>query len=391
MKNVICFILAGGKGERLLPLTKFQPKPLLPYAGIYRLIDFPLSNCLNSGLNKVFVVCQYLCYQLLDYLNKHWGKEGHVKYITPQQGWGTGWYKGTADAIYQNLGLIREIKPSRVLILASDHIYKMDYITFLRAHLEKGAEVSIGTIEVPIEEAYRFGVLGTDDMGWVAYFAEKPRYVKTALEKKETCLASMGIYIFNTKVLIEALSWDAHNPYSIHDFGRDILPLIIRKYRVYPYNFSKKGAYWRDVGTIEAYYETNMELLKERPGFMLYEPHWPINTYQRQLPPAFTLSFTQNSLISPGCFIKGEVRSSVLSPSVFIGEGTEVSDSIILEDVEIGKYCCIHKAIIDEEVKIENGTAIEGAPISVITREDLEKKVPISIEEARKKKIAKTA
>lgn len=391
MKNVICFILAGGKGERLLPLTKFRPKPLLPYGGNYRLIDFPLSNCLNSGLRQVFIICQYLCYPLLDYLNRHWAKEGNVKYITPQQGWGRDWYKGTADAIYQNLGLIKDLGPSHVLVLASDHIYKMNYMDFLRAHLEKGAEVSVGAVEVPVEQAHRFGILGTDKVGWVRYFAEKPRYAKSALENKETRLASMGIYIFNTRVLIEALSWDAHNPYSIRDFGMDILPWIIRKYRVYAYNFGKKGAYWRDVGTLQAYYETNMDLLKERPGFMLHEPSWPINTYQRQLPPAYSLSSIQNSLISPGCIIEGEVGSSILSPSAFIGEGTEVSDSIILEGVKIGKYCEIHKVIIDEGVKIENGTVIEGAPISVITREDLEREGPISIEEVRKKKMAQIA
>ncbi len=391
MKNVVCFILAGGKGERLLPLTKFQPKPLLPYAGSYRLIDFPLSNCLNSGLKQVFVICQYLCYPLLDYLNRDWAKEDSIKYITPQQGWGTGWYKGTANAIYQNLGLIKEINPSHVLILASDHIYRMNYMNFLRAHLEKGAEVSVGTIEVPVEQAHRFGILGTDEVGWVTYFIEKPRYANIVSENKKTCLASMGIYIFNTKMLYKILNLNAQDPYSTHDFGRDILPSIIGKHRVYAYNFTKQEGYWRDVGTIEAYYEANMELLKERPAFSLYDPCWPIKTHQRHLPPASTLSLTQNSLVSPGCFIKGKVRSSVLSPSVFVEEGTEASYSIFLEGVKIGKYCCINRAIIDEGIKIANGTVIEGAPISVITKEDLEKKAPISIEEIRKKKIAQIA
>jgi len=390
MKNMICFILAGGKGERLLPLTKYQPKPLLPYGGSYRLIDFPLSNCLNSGLNQVFVICQYLCYPLLDYLNRDWAKEGHVKYITPQQGWGTGWYKGTANAIYQSLGLIKEINPSRVLILASDHIYRMNYMNFLREHLEKGAEVSVGAVEVPIEQAYRFGILGTDKVGWVTYFAEKPRYAKTVSENKKTCFASMGIYIFNTKMLCEVLSWNAQDPYSTHDFGKDILPLMIGRHRVYAYNFSKQEEYWRDVGTIEAYYEANMELLKERPVFKLYDPNWPIKTHQRYLP-ASTLSLTQNSLVSPGCFIKGEVKSSVLSSSVFVGEGTKISYSVILKGVKIGKHCRIHQAIIDEGIKIANGTVIEGTPISVVTKDDFERKEPISIEEIRKKKMAQVA
>ncbi len=391
MKNTVCFVLAGGRGERLLPLTRSQPKPLLSYAGIYRLIDFPLSNCLNSGLERIFVICQYLCYPILDYLNKYWAKKGIIKYITPQQGFGTGWYMGTADAVYQSLELIREINPPRVLILASDHIYRMNYMNFLREHLEKGAEVSIGAVEVPTKEAYRFGILGTDDMGWVRYFTEKPRYAKMVLESKKTCLASMGIYIFNTKVLFEALSWDAQDPYSKHDFGGDILPWIIRKHRVYAYNFSRQDAYWMDVGTINAYYEANMELVKEKSSFALYDPSWPIYTYQRQLPPAYTLLSFQNSFISPGCCIKGEVKSSILSPSVFIEEGTEVSDSIILEGVKIGKYCRISRAIVDERVKIESGTVIEGAPISVVTKEELEKKAPISIEEVRKKKIAQRA
>ncbi len=391
MKNMICFILAGGKGERLFPLTKFQPKPLLPYAGIYRLIDFPLSNCLNSGLEKVFIICQYLCYPLLDYLNRHWAKRGFIKYITPQHGWGTGWYRGTADAVYQSLGLIREIGSPRVLILASDHIYRMNYMNFLREHLEKGAEVSIGTVEVPTEEAYRFGILGTDHMGWVRYFTEKPRYVKTALESKKTCLASMGIYIFNTKMLFKVLGQNAQDPCSKHDFGRDILPWIIGKYRVYAYNFSREKAYWKDVGTIDAYYEANMELLKERSAFALYDPSWPIDTYQRQLPPAFAPSSAQNSIISSGCYIKGGVKSSILSPSVSIGKGTEVSDSIILEGAEIGGYCRINRAIIDERVKIENGTVIEDTPISVVTKDDLESKGPISIEEIRKKKMIQAA
>jgi len=383
MKNIACFILAGGKGERLLPLTEFQPKPLLPYAGSYRLIDFPLSNCLNSGLNKVFVICQYLCNQLLDYLNRYWAKGDHLRYITPQQGLGTGWFKGTANAIYQNLRLIEELSPSHVLILASDHIYRMNYMDFLKAHLEKGAEVSIGVVEVPREEAYRFGILETNLAGWVINFLEKPKYV---INKK--CLASMGIYIFNTEVLIDVLNQDAHNPYSTHDFGRDILPSIVRKYRVSAYNLD---SYWRDVGTIEAYYEANMEVLHDEAPFNLYDPSWPINTYQDQLPPAHILSLTQNSLISQGCIVKGEVRSSILAPSVFVGEGTRISESILLEGVKIGKYCRIHRAIIGKGVKIENGSEILGRPISVVPKKDIRKKAPIFIEEIRRRKMANIA
>ena len=382
MKDVVCFILAGGKGERLFPLTKSRPKPLLPYGGIFRLIDFPLSNCLNSGLHKVFIIGQYLSYHLLDYLNKYWVKENNIKYITPQQGREIGCFKGTADAIYQNLELIQEINPSYILILASDHIYRMDYRDFLMAHIEKEAELSIGVVEVPKEEAYRFGILETSLNGRVINFLEKPRYIMA----KKRCLASMGIYIFNTDVLIKILYEDAHNLYSTHDFGKDIIPSMIKKYKVWTYNLD---SYWRDVGTIDAYYEANMELLREEPPFNLYDISWPINTYLGQLPPANVFSLTLNSLISPGCNIKGQVESSILGPGVFVEEGTRVSDSLLLEGVKIGKYCRIHRAIIDRGVEIENGKKILGYPIFVVSEKKVEKKMPIFIREIRDKKLAK--
>jgi glucose-1-phosphate adenylyltransferase len=262
----------------------------------------------------------------------------------------------------------------------------MNYMSFLKEHVEKGAEVSIGVAEVPLKEAHRFGILETDSKGGVINFLEKPKYTMP-LANKQNCLASMGIYIFNTKVLIEVLSQDAHDSHSTHDFGRDILPSIIKKHTVYAYSL---GSYWRDVGTIEAYYETNMILLNKRPPFTLFDPSWPINTYQRQLPPAHSLSFTQNSLISAGCVIKGTVKSSILSPCVFVEEGTEVSDSILLEGVEIGKNCRIHGAIIDEGIKIPNRTIISGTPISVVTM-PVSKKTPVFIKEIRKKKLAMTA
>ena len=354
MSKVLAVILAGGQGERLSLLSQKRAKPAVPFAGKYRIIDFALSNCVNSGISDVAVLTQYRPHSLHDHIGigRPWDldrQKGGIRLLQPYLGRPESeWYQGTADAVYQNLDFIMEDRYDYVLILAGDHIYRMDYRPMIDFHQQRGAGVTLGAVVIPIEEGPRFGILETDAEGRVISFEEKPS------EPRGT-LGSMGIYVFNrdtlTRVLIEdARSDENGNPPSQHDFGRNIIPaMLARDERVYAYPFT---GYWQDVGTVQAYWETHMDLLTDRPAFDLYDPSWIIHTRSEERPPAhiYNGAHVESSLISHGCIIKGRVERSVLSPGVVVAENAVVRDSILLFDTHIGAGSVIDRAIMDKEV-----------------------------------------
>jgi len=379
MKETIAFIMAGGRGERLMPLTRDRTKPAVPFGGIYRLVDFTLSNCVNSRIYKIIVLPQYKSQTLQDHLVEGWNifshKIGHfLKVVPPQQRVGLDWYRGTADAIYQNLDIIRNHEPEYVLILAGDHIYKMDYGAMLAAHVEKQADVTVGCIEVPIEQAHAFGVMEVDSEDRVLEFQEKPSEPKAKIGRPDAALCSMGIYIFNKDFLFEQLIKDADSPNSSHDFGKDIIPDVINKYRVYAHDFldpeTNEQAYWRDVGTVDAFWEANLELIGVTPELNLYDNKWPIWTYQEQLPPAKFIfddeerrGMAVDSMVSGGCIISGaQVRHSLLFSNVKVNSYTTLEDAVILPEAEIGRNCHIKRAVIDKGCHIPEGTVIGEDP-----------------------------
>jgi len=295
MRDVIGVLLAGGQGERLWPLTRDRAKPAVPFGALYRIIDITLSNCVNSGLHRVFVLTQYKALSLTRHVRAGWsplmGLGEFIEVLPPQMRVSQQWYQGTADAVYQNIYSLGSERSKYTFILSGDHIYKMDYAKMLQRHIDSGAEVSVATIEVPAAEAARqFGVIETDKDWRIVGFEEKPAAPKTSPHKSTHCNASMGVYIFNTQLLIPTLMADSEDPKSAHDFGKDIIPRIISKHRVFAYNFvdenSKESLYWRDVGTIDAYYEANMDLVSVSPVFNLYDKAWPLRTWQHQYPPA---------------------------------------------------------------------------------------------------------
>ena len=374
-RNTLALILAGGRGSRLKHLTKWRSKPAVPFGGKFRIIDFPLSNCINSGIRQVGVLTQYKAHSLILHIQKGWsflrGEFGEfVELLPAQQRIENNWYTGTADAVYQNLDIFRNHDPSYVLILAGDHIYRMDYGTMIAHHVETGADMTVGCIEVDLETAKEFGVMAVDEDGLVREFAEKPDDPKPIPGSDDTALASMGIYIFNKDFLFEQLIKDADMPNSSHDFGRDIIPSVIDKYRVVSYSFqdprSGKQAYWRDVGTIDAFWAANLELIGVTPELNLYDKTWPIWTYQEQLPPAKFIfdnddrrGMAVDSMVSGGCIISGsKVGNSLLFSNVRLNSYSEVNDSVILPDVDIGRHCRITKAVIDKGCKIPEGTII---------------------------------
>ena len=374
-RNTLALILAGGRGSRLKHLTKWRSKPAVPFGGKFRIIDFPLSNCINSGIRQVGVLTQYKAHSLILHIQKGWsflrGEFGEfVELLPAQQRIENNWYTGTADAVYQNLDIFRNHDPSYVLILAGDHIYRMDYGTMIAHHVETGADMTVGCIEVDLETAKEFGVMAVDEDGLVREFAEKPDDPKPIPGSDDTALASMGIYIFNKDFLFEQLIKDADMPNSSHDFGRDIIPSVIDKYRVVSYSFqdprSGKQAYWRDVGTIDAFWAANLELIGVTPELNLYDKTWPIWTYQEQLPPAKFIfdnddrrGMAVDSMVSGGCIISGsKVSNSLLFSNVRLNSYSEVNDSVILPDVDIGRHCRITKAVIDKGCKIPEGTII---------------------------------
>ncbi|MDD3517323.1 MAG: glucose-1-phosphate adenylyltransferase [Chromatiales bacterium] len=374
-RDTLALILAGGRGSRLKQLTMWRAKPAVPFGGKFRIIDFPLSNCINSGIRRVGVLTQYKAHSLLQHIQKGWGflrgEFGEfIELLPAQQRIETSWYEGTADAVYQNLDIIRTHDPAYVLVLAGDHIYKMDYGDMIAHHVETGADMTVGCIEVDVETAKAFGVMSIDGNGQVQEFAEKPDNPQPIPGHPDKVMASMGIYVFNTRFLFEQLIKDADMPGSSHDFGKDIIPSVIEKYRVmaYPFRDAQTGtqAYWRDVGTIDSYWEANLELIGVTPELNLYDMDWPIWTYQEQLPPAKFVfddpdrrGMAVDSMVSGGCIISGSVvRHSLLFSNVNVHSYASVEDSVILPDVEIGRHCRISKAVIDKGCIIPEGTII---------------------------------
>ncbi len=371
MKNVLAFIMAGGKGERLFPLTKDRAKPAVPFGGVYRIIDFTLSNCINSELRKIHILTQYKSSSLTKHIVRGWnvlnGELGeYIDVIPAQQRVDERWYEGTADSIYQNIYAIEDEKPDYVAILAGDHVYKMDYKEMFDFHVAKKADLTVGVVSMPKENAYELGVCELDGAAGIKTITEKPGSGAKLFKDSKTAYVSMGIYIFNRTVLKEVLSQDAKDKKSSHDFARDIIPSMLGRYKVCAYNFIDKERneprYWRDVGDIDAYYEANMDLVKILPAFNLYDKEWPFRTYQEQFGPAKTvfahedkkrIGMALNSLVCNGCIISGgKVQSSILSPNVRINSFSEVSDSILMEGVDIGRHAKVKRAVIDKYVRV---------------------------------------
>ena len=375
-RDTVALILAGGQGSRLHELTTWRAKPALHFGGKFRIIDFPLSNCINSGIRRIGVLTQYKAHSLIRHLVQAWTRfqntdREFVEILPASQRVGGEWYRGTADAVYQNLDIIRTHAPSYVLILAGDHIYKMDYGPLLAHHAELDADMTISCIEVPLEEAAgQLGVMTVDEDGRIIAFDEKPEKPNSIPGKPDLCLASMGNYLFNTEFLYEQVIKDADTPGTQHDFGKNVIPSIIKDYRVfaYPYRDPKTGkqAYWRDVGTLDAFWEANMELVSVTPQLNMYDRKWPITTYQWQSAPA-KFVFDEHdrrgeaiqSMVSGDCVISGgRVRGSLIFSGCRVHSYSQVSDSVLLPDVDVGERCRINRAIIDRGAIIEPGTEI---------------------------------
>ncbi|HWZ42261.1 MAG TPA: glucose-1-phosphate adenylyltransferase [Candidatus Saccharimonadales bacterium] len=412
MRDTLGVLLAGGAGERLYPLTRDRAKPAVPFGGAYRIIDVTLSNCINSGLRRVYILTQYKALSLNRHIREGWGAVvarelgEFIEILPPMKRVSDNWYLGTADAVYQNIYSIGSEQPKHVLILAGDHIYKMNYQRMLAQHRDSGADATLGTILIGPEESGRFGVVEVDGGGRITGFEEKPAAAKSrSPHHPEKICGSMGVYLFNTDVLLPVLLKDAADPASSHDFGQDILPRILEQYKVCAYNFvdenSAQALYWRDVGTLEAYHEANMDLIAVSPVFNLYDKAWPIRTHHQQYPPAkFVFADPQrtgaavDSIVSAGCILSGgRVRNSVLSPGVRINSYAEVEDSIIFTHVNIGRHCRIRKAIIDRDVHIPEGTTIgfdhaqdarnhlvTDTGITVVTRGDSLYESPVAVD-----------
>jgi glucose-1-phosphate adenylyltransferase len=374
-RDTLALILAGGSGTRLKGLTQWRAKPAVPFGGKFRIIDFPLSNCFNSGIRRIGVITQYKSHSMIRHLQRGWSFQRtelgeFVELLPAQQRTGGSWYAGTADAVFQNLDIIRAHNPEYVLILAGDHIYKMDYGPMLAYHVEHEADLTIGCFEVPLDTARAFGVMAVDGEWRVTGFTEKPPQPESIPGRPGEALASMGIYVFNTKFLFEQLVRDAESIGSERDFGKNIIPSVIHKYRVFAYPFrdpiTGSQAYWRDVGTVDSYWSANMELIGVTPELNMYDNEWPIWTYQEQLPPAKFVfddddrrGMAVDSMVSGGCIISGgSVRHSLLFSNVRINSYAKVEDSVILPDVTIGEHCRIHKAVIDKGCIIPDGTVI---------------------------------
>jgi glucose-1-phosphate adenylyltransferase len=382
MDRTLGILLAGGVGERLYPLTRHRAKPAVRFGGHYRIVDVTLSNCVNSGLRRVFILTQYKSLSLNRHIRNGWYNivardlDEFIEIIPPQKRVGDTWYLGTADAVWQNLYTIGGVDHIEfVLVLPGDHIYKMNYYRMLKQHIDTGADVTIGAIEVPLEEATRYGILRTDKSGRVQSFVEKPTNPSPHSDKPAKALASMGIYVFTKKLLEQVLKEDAGNPASSHDFGTDILGSLVEKYNVCAHDFvdenKKEAQYWRDVGTIESYYEANMDLVAVAPLFNLYDKDWPIRTYHPQYPPAkfvfadegTRMGIAVDSIVSAGCIISGgRVQNSILSPDVRVNSFCEINRSIIYPHCDIGRRSHIRNAIIDRDTHLPEQTVIGYHP-----------------------------
>lgn len=375
MRDVLAIVLAGGQGERLYPLTKDRAKPAVQFGGQYRLIDFTLSNCLNSQCRRVLVLVQYKSLSLVRHIREGWGMltrdlDEYIEPVSAQKRVGEDWYLGTADAIYQNMYSIEPAEPSEVLILSGDHIYKMNYGEMVAFHRRNKADMTIATLEMPVAQANRFGVLEVDYTAQVLGFQEKPVNPAALPDRPDTALASMGVYVFNLDVLKEAVYADAKKT-SSHDFGKDIIPELIKTHKVFAYMFrdenKKDVPYWRDVGTLDSYWEANMDLVSIDPIFNLYDQDWPIRTRLHSLPPAkfvfgaegVRFGAAVDSIVSAGCIVSGGlVKRSVLSPNVRVNSYSHVEESILLPGCNVGRNCRIRRAIIERNVQIPENTVI---------------------------------
>ena len=374
-RKVVGMIMAGGRGERLYPLTQDRAKPAVPFGGIYRIIDFTLSNCVNSGLRRVYILTQYKSISLDRHLRLTWTcfdeELGEfIAPIPPQQRIGERWYLGTADAIYQNIYTLEQERPRHVVVLAGDHIYKMNYLDMLNFHLEKRAEITVACVEVPVAEGRRFGVMSVDENMRIVGFDEKPVNPEPLPGRPDLCMASMGVYVFDTHSLVQLVTEDAKKD-STHDFGRDIIPRVVHERPVYAYPFKdenrKAVKYWRDIGTLDAYFQANMDLVAVDPVFNLYDAEWPIRTHQAQLPPAKFVfdepdgrrGMALDSIVSHGCIIAGgRVSQSVLSPGVRVEVRAEVAESILMDEVVISEGARVRRAIVDKRVVIPPGARV---------------------------------
>jgi glucose-1-phosphate adenylyltransferase len=381
MKDTLGVLLAGGAGERLFPLTRDRAKPAVPFGGQYRIIDITLSNCINSDLRRVYILTQYKALSLNRHIREGWTSVvaqelgEFIEILPPMQRVSANWYMGTADAVYQNIYSIGSEQPKHVIILSGDHIYKMDYGKMLQQHLDSAADVTLATLPIEPADVARFGVVEVARNGEVTGFLEKPKQTDLRSPFNPSMVdASMGVYIFNTDVLLPALIRDAEDPDSQHDFGHNILPSILGKYKMFAYNFvdenRKEALYWRDVGTLEAYFDANMDVAAVSPIFNLYDGSWPIRTRVRQYPPAKFVfgepgrtGMAINSIVSQGCIVSGAVvRNSVLSQDVRVNSYSEVDSSIVFTHVNIGRHCRIKRAIIDRDVHLPEGTVIGYDP-----------------------------
>jgi glucose-1-phosphate adenylyltransferase len=379
MDNVLAVVLAGGKGSRLEPLTRDRAKPAVPFGGGYRIVDFTLSNCINSGLRKILVLTQYKAMSLDRHINLGWRHmlsrelKEFIDVVPPQQRIDEHWYKGTADAVYQNIYTIEKEQPELVVILAGDHIYKMDYLKLVEAHLEKGADLTVGALRVSLPEATQFGVMQVDTENRIIGFQEKPADPRHIPGDDVHALASMGIYVFPARFMFEQLCQDATRRHSAHDFGRDIIPTIIDTHRVYAFPFldenRKNDAYWRDVGTLDAYYEANMDLVAVDPLLNMYDDRWPIRTYHPTYPPP-KFVFAElgpnprrgqalDSIVCPGSVISGgSVEHSILGSNTRVNSYARIEHSILFDGVDIGRHAKVRRAIIDKGVHIPPGVEV---------------------------------
>jgi len=404
--RALAIILAGGEGKRLFPLTRDRVKSAVPFGGAYRIIDFVLSNFVNSGLYKIKVLTQYKSHSLNTHLSRGWRLspllDQYVDPVPAQMRRGPHWFQGTGDAVYQNLNLILDDNPDFVCVFSGDHIFKMNISQMIEAHIQRNAQVTVSAIPVPIEEASSFGIVGMDSSGMATSFIEKPKNPAHMPGDPKMSLVSMGNYVFNTRLLIDVLTKDAQNKDSNHDFGKDILPKLTREGMVHVYDFSQntipgmtdlEQGYWKDIGQLDAYWQTHMDLVSVSPAFNLYNPNWVIRTYRPQVPPAkFVFADEENrrigvatdSIVSGGCIISGgQIDRSILSPSVRINSYSRVSESILFDNVDIGRYSRINRAIIEKGVRIPPHTVIGEDPVEdrkrfhlsdsgivVVTRED---------------------
>jgi glucose-1-phosphate adenylyltransferase len=381
-RETYALVLAGGRGSRLKELTDWRCKPAVPFGGKYRIIDFTLSNCVNSGVRRIGVATQYKSNSLIRHLQRGWsfldGRIGeHVDILPAQQQVAESWYRGTADAVYQNLNVLRQDGCRYVLVLSGDHVYKMDYSRLLEEHAARGADATVVCVEVPLADARNFGVVSVDESGRIVGFDEKPAAPRPMPGDPDRAFASMGVYVFNARFLYEQLIRDADDPRSSHDFGKDLIPHIVRRYRIHTHRFAESCVdmprgepYWRDVGTLDAYWEANMELAKVTPDLNLYDRDWPVWTYQEQLPPAKFVfdsdgrrGMAVDSIVSGGCIVSGAtVRRSVLFSTARVRDGALVEDCVVLPDVVVGPSARVRRAIVDRNCRLDAGLEAGATP-----------------------------